>query len=290
MPHTKLPKALTDLRRQVLPFRCWTYFFNEVKTLQECSWDLGRWICWILYTFQLQIFKMPYNWMDGIALTRHCLLWDFFSGFSTTSTFTSFTLCKTSPGRVQNANVHETYLPPAQRCKFLVLSPTWNARFVQSPSHKPFCDQSTTMSIHTTGLGAPVVGLEVGGASQRANRMARKSKGGAEFLKRWVFTFQPVNHASSWIDKRKLSWYTKTWVVPFPSNSGKWRFPGFPYKKCNIPGGDYYWRWLLLGRGTTKPKLRRTYNQQPLWGWVKKSHVTSTIFIQKCLLRYPPRC
>ena len=24
MPHTKLPKALTDLRRQVLPFRCWT--------------------------------------------------------------------------------------------------------------------------------------------------------------------------------------------------------------------------------------------------------------------------
>ena len=31
------------------------------------------------------------------------------------------------------------------------------------------------------------------------------------------------------------------WVVPPPSNCGKWRFIGIPYYKCNNPGGDCCW-------------------------------------------------
>ena len=32
------------------------------------------------------------------------------------------------------------------------------------------------------------------------------------------------------------------WVVPFPSNSGnEGLYIGIPYKKCNNPGGHYYW-------------------------------------------------
>ena len=31
-----------------------------------------------------------------------------------------------------------------------------------------------------------------------------------------------------------------SWVVPLPSNSGKWRFIGIPYWKWNNPGGDCY--------------------------------------------------
>ncbi len=31
------------------------------------------------------------------------------------------------------------------------------------------------------------------------------------------------------------------WVWPPPSNSGKWRFIGIPYWKCNNPGGHCYW-------------------------------------------------
>ena len=31
------------------------------------------------------------------------------------------------------------------------------------------------------------------------------------------------------------------WVWPLPSNSGKWRFTGFPYWKCNNLGGHCYW-------------------------------------------------
>ena len=31
-------------------------------------------------------------------------------------------------------------------------------------------------------------------------------------------------------------WY---WIYPKPRNSGKWRFIGIPYYKCNISGGDF---------------------------------------------------
>ncbi len=46
---------------------------------------------------------------------------------------------------------------------------------------------------------------------------------------------------SPWNDVT-LNWnWEISWVVPPPSISGKCRFIGIPYKKCNNPGGHYYW-------------------------------------------------
>ena len=138
------------------------------------------------------------------------------------------------------------------------------------------------MSIHTTGLGAPVVGLEVGGASQGANRMTRESNGGAEFQKRAVFTFQPANHVSSWIDKLNI---LKLELSPFPVIAANEGLQGSPTKNViTNPGGDYYWEGGQPNQNYVELKINNHY------GAGVKSQVTSTIFIQKCLLRYPPPC
>ena len=40
---------------------------------------------------------------------------------------------------------------------------------------------------------------------------------------------------------RSINLYGTCWMWPHPSNSGKWRFIGILYKKCNIPGGHCFW-------------------------------------------------
>ena len=55
----------------------------------------------------------------------------------------------------------------------------------------------------------------------------------------WARFFQ--NDGDTWMSRWKLgsmvSKWVIAWVVPPPSNSGKWRFIRIPCKRCNNPGG-----------------------------------------------------
>ena len=51
----------------------------------------------------------------------------------------------------------------------------------------------------------------------------------------------PCDCVGQEVDGSMVSKWVITWVVPPPSNCGKWRFIGIPYQKCNNPGGDCYW-------------------------------------------------
>lgn len=50
------------------------------------------------------------------------------------------------------------------------------------------------------------------------------------------------------------------------------------------PGGDYYWELGQPNQNYVELEINNHY------GAGVKSQVTPTIFIQKCLLRYPPPC
>ena len=72
-----------------------------------------------------------------------------------------------------------------------------------------------------------------------------------------------------------------TWVVPPPSNSGKWRFIGIPDEKI-----WQSWWWLLLGGGTTQLMTHLFelwiclfHAVCRIWGSIKHVKINHDIFI-----------
>ncbi len=65
-------------------------------------------------------------------------------------------------------------------------------------------------------------------------------------------------------ETRSLPTYKKSWVVPPPSNCGK--FTGIPYWKCNNPGGDCYWEGRQPKKKEKKWSSREVAKVLPMLG------------------------
>ena len=84
---------------------------------------------------------------------------------------------------------------------------------------------------------------------------------------RWVFQRKPTMDGSM------------IWIYSPTSNSGKWRFIGIPYWKCDNPGGDCHpgWEVDLNDVELTRSLLGRGFKYfcifTPIWGrWTHFDH------------------
>ena len=88
------------------------------------------------------------------------------------------------------------------------------------------------------------------------------------------------NTTESGPEKKNGCFSTILWIyiLPPPSNSGKWRFIGIPSKKCDSPSGS------LLLRGEVNPNRTTILSMDAKNKWATKKTLLLSIIITGCLL------